>query len=313
MKQGLVLLHILLLTLGAYQGVALFYGQLFSGMVTAVRPASDRLVPEGGDAPDLQEMPGIEKYSVITRRNLFDVMVRKPGPAKTETLPPARKDPLPETQHRLILWGTIITASGEGDYAVIENQKDKTQALYQKGDSVEGAVIREIERSRVKVSVNGQDQVLEVDVSRQPSSSPGVNALPPVSMPQDQTPPPGFGAQGSEALDQTSVMRQVRVRPYASPEGTEGLLLYAVKKDSVVHQLGLQNGDIIQFINDSPIRSAQDMAMLYSALADALNSPSDSRFTIMRQGEAKEVVYNPVNNTYTVSPAADKTGPEEKP
>jgi len=311
MKKVFVILHVLLLTLCAYQGAGLFYQKLFSGKTNTVKPASDRPAPEAAEAARLQELPAIEKYSMITRRNLFEVMVRKPVAARADAQSPVREDPLPETRPRLALWGTIITASGEGEYAVIENQKDKTQALFQKGDSIEGALIKDIQRSRVVLSVNGQDQVLEVDISQQSSVSPGIAAPASVPAPHDQmteSVPPGF-----DELNPVSVMKQVRVRPYASPEGTQGLLLYAVKKDAMVQQLGLQNGDVIQFVNDSPTRSGQDMATLYSALADAMSSPSDSRFIVMRQGETKEIIYDPRNNTYTVSPAAEKTGPEEKP
>lgn len=311
MKQVFVMLHILVLTLGAYQGVSLFYQKLFSGMMSTETPASSLPVPKGAETAGLKELPGIEKYSVITRRNLFEVMLRKPVPAKADTQSPAREDPLPETQIRLALWGTIITASGEGEYAVIENQKDKTQALFQKGDSIEGAVIKDIQRSRVVLSVNGQDQVLEVDLSRQPSVSPGIEAPAPFPMPNDQI--TESGPQPIETLNPVSVMKQVRVRPYASPEGAKGLLLYAVKKDAMVHQLGLRNGDVIQSVNESPTQSGQDMAILYGAMADALNSPSESRFIVMRQGEIKEIIYDPANNTYTVSPAAEQSGPEEKP
>ena len=97
-------------------------------------------------------------YRIILRRNLFG------PPPSTEKLKVEESVPveeLEETSLKIALKGTINGVE-EHARAIILDKKSRSQKLYQKGDGIQGAFVKEILRGRVILSHNGNDEVLDM-------------------------------------------------------------------------------------------------------------------------------------------------------
>lgn len=97
-----------------------------------------------------------EDYTIIVKRALFGKV--KPVEAGEKEMDPI-PEPLQETSLNLTLLGTI---SGEGDVqrAIILDKTGKTQDIYYKGDAIGAAIIKEVERGKVILTVGGKDEIL---------------------------------------------------------------------------------------------------------------------------------------------------------
>jgi general secretion pathway protein C len=304
MKPLCIVLQLILLTAGAYLAVGMAYQHLF------YTSGPDILYPD----PRTRNMTGPEtggksaalekKYADIVEKNLFGVRTRKPAGLQDAPAEPADK-PLEKTRLQLALWGTVTTDSAAGDWAVIENKKTREQSLFQVGDPVEdGAVIVQIARNQVILRVNGQNQLLEVDLTQAPASpAPSFRAQGETDAQEIETGPPPLetAETGLPAL-----MKQVRVRPFFSDGKPDGLLLYGIRNDSVFQQAGLRNGDIVKSVNGGDTLSAQDAVTVFQSVGAAMESLSDIRFTILRRGKLQEIVYSAQDNDYTVETVPDE-------
>jgi general secretion pathway protein C len=228
------------------------------------------------------------------------VLTHPPDADRNASAPGSLKEPLEKTRLQLALWGTVTAASKNASFAVIENKKNGEQSLFQVGDQIEGATIREIGRNQVILRVNGKDQLLEVDFTQKPAA---LVSSPP-ALPEPET---GLTEQEPATIPGLpNLMKQARIRPFFSDGKPDGLLLYGIRNDSIFQQIGLRNGDIIKSINDSDILSAQDAVTIYQSLNTPLDEMPDIRFTIQRRGKIQEIVYNALNNEYTVENSSDE-------
>jgi len=96
---------------------------------------------------------------VITERQLFGVPLTVTSKQQELDLPAITANDL-----QVLLMGTIGSSS-DGSRAIIMDKTDKTQAIYRKGDSVQGIRIKEILRQRVILAIDGQDKILEMNES----------------------------------------------------------------------------------------------------------------------------------------------------
>jgi general secretion pathway protein C len=303
MKPFYFILQLLLLTIAAYQVAGLAYQQIFSPTAPGydtLQTSSEKLVdPATPDPADPSK-----DYTIITRKNLFQVLTHPPDTGLEQSATAPVETPLEKTRLQVALWGTVTSASGHDSFAVIENKKTGEQSLFQVGDPVEGGIIRKIIRNQVILRVNGQDQLLEVDITRKPAAL--ATSIP--ALPEPETGLSEFEPtlQPASSTGLPNLMRQARIRPFFSNGKPDGLLLYGIRNDSVFQQIGLRNGDIIKALNGNDILSAQDAVTIYQSLNAPLEEMSDIRFTIQRRGKIQEIVYNAQNNQYTVENASDE-------
>jgi general secretion pathway protein C len=303
MKHLYFILQLLLITIAAYQITGLAYQQMF----LPARTGQDMLQMQSGKPADPKSsQPDVsgKDYTVITQKNLFHVLTHPPdtdsGKAVTETI----ETPLEKTNLALALWGTVTAESERDSWAVIENKKTGEQSLFQVGDPVEGGTIRKIARNQVVLQVNGEDQLLEVDITQKPSAM--TSSSPALPEPETGLPDTEPASQPPSGTGLPNLMKQARIRPFFSNGKPDGLLLYGIRNDSVFQQIGLRNGDIIKSINGSDILSAQDAVTIYQSLDTPLEEMPDIRFTVQRRGKIQEIVYNTQNNEYTVENASDE-------
>ncbi|MCA1787091.1 MAG: hypothetical protein LC657_14050, partial [Desulfobacteraceae bacterium] len=279
--------------------------------VFTARPQPDPADPDGGGARNIRGMPDIDKYDMVSRRNLFDVQVRSSESENMSSLSDVPAATPPEQGLPLALWGTVTTGSGTGNYAVIEHKTHQVQSLVQTGDRVAGAMVKQIEPGRVILDIDDREQVLEVDITQIPAAVPGPEpvALAPFSREAADIP----AGEAFPGLVPAPVVNQLKLRPFFTQGRPDGLLVYGIRKDSPFHQLGLRNGDIVQAVNDSPTLSGKEIRQVYQFLEQFEQTPFDIDFTVLRRGESENIMYRAQNNTYTVDPVTENAAPEEKP
>lgn len=150
------LLFITLLCVGGVEGgyVALEYFLLKSSVDKAI--VVEQLT--GAEAQKPETTIQKHDYKIILKRNLFGP---PPIVKKVETVV---KDPVKDletTSLKIALKGTIDD-EGEGKRAIILDKTNKKQELFQKGDGIQGAFVKQILRGKVILSYNGKDEVLEM-------------------------------------------------------------------------------------------------------------------------------------------------------
>lgn len=169
---GGLLKHIipfLLLGILVTGGVEGFYRFIFPRLLRSPAPAPQGQVvgkTPATDKPVAGETAGKQPdTSIIVKRNLFQ--------AKARTAPDANQKPAPAqptaTTLDLGLLGTV-TGPPNSRRAIIVNKKTKQQELYYEGDVVQGAFVKEVQRGKVILDVNGKDEILIPDP---PKSAPG--------------------------------------------------------------------------------------------------------------------------------------------
>ncbi len=130
-------------------------------------------------------------HRVILQRNLFGPPPGEGEPASTAAQDAAEDIQL--TSLKIVLMGTV--AGGDGaDRAIILDQTNKKQELYDQGDVIQGAMIKEILRGKVILFYNGKDEMLDMSDAAnlrpayaapavQPGTAPGAMENGPVFQP----------------------------------------------------------------------------------------------------------------------------------
>jgi general secretion pathway protein C len=83
------------------------------------------------------------------------------------------------------------------------------------------------------------------------------------------------------------LMSQVRIRPHCRHGNPDGLALSRIGEESLFSKLGLQDGDIVQAVDDKKIQSPDDVLALYKKL----RSGSEVAIQIDRQGRRQTLNY----------------------
>lgn len=147
-------------------------------------------------------------YSIILERNLFGAA----SPAKVADS--SGRDPaedLEETNLKIALKGTI-NGAGEQDRAIILDNNSKVQKLYQKGDGIQGAFIKEILRGRVILTLNGIDEVLDMSDTAGSAELAGPVAVSPGIDPENAIPgvAPGLKNRPARRIIKPRIIRPVK-------------------------------------------------------------------------------------------------------
>ena len=242
--------------------------------------------------------PGKNQYDSIVKRNIFKADIEKKESSDNQEAENKAPEKLEVTTLKLVLWGTV---TGEGQvYAVIEDKKVRQQALYEVGDSVQGAKVIKILRHEVILNHEGKDQVLEMETDNKNVST-NKMSLPEVSA---SVPPVNTAVTDNFSNDINILMKQIKMRPHFSEGEPDGLMVYGIRPNSVFRQIGLRNGDIIKDINGTAIISAEDISNLYSEIIDA----EDVKATIFRRGKIQELSFQDRNRQDSIPDFPEKNG-----
>lgn len=126
-------------------------------------------IPEKKQTVALVRHTADDDIRIILDRNLFglsptDISKQQPESVATENLQATSLD--------LVLLGTII-GENDGNRAILMEKAKKKQDIYQQGEMIQEAVLKEILRGRVVLTYKGRDQVLDmVEASRSSSKAP---------------------------------------------------------------------------------------------------------------------------------------------
>jgi len=146
-----------------YAGVHLWYGRLEKRLLSTSAPVKKQLSAAAATGrQQVKRSPAPKKstgdFQVIVDRNIFEAVLVQEAGAKKEVAPVVKEEPK-ETTLKLVLQGTI--SGDERDArAIIVDEKEKKQDLYQVGDAVQGALITAIERGKVILEFHGRKQFL---------------------------------------------------------------------------------------------------------------------------------------------------------
>jgi general secretion pathway protein C len=282
-KTVFILINLACITLSSYMVVGGVYGNLAGRLSATPR----RIVQKAYSVDDtgVSRRP-LSAYKKVVERDLFDT--------RTDAAPAARKldtSTLEETKLNLKLWGTV-TGGDDGEYAVIEDVKAREQNLYRVGDAVQTATVKDIFRDRVVLSVNGNDEILQMEeltsgkmarAGRLPA--PGPAARTGAARAQRISLRRSYLEQSMQ--DMASLMTQVKIQPHMEDGVPAGLALSSIKPNSIFRRMGLRNGDVIVGVDGSEISTVDDALKM----VDSLKSSSNLSLQLKRRGREKNIEY----------------------
>ncbi len=230
----------------------------------------------------------------VTQRNLFKVEV---GGENNNSSEPENLH-LEKTSLELILWGTVTGQKKQDGWAVIEDLEKKQQDLYRVNDKIQDAAIKSILRNKVILTVNGKDQILEVNAEPSPlldrKRTPSARASSP-RPPQYHRPDQKEAEDTSDAGSQSKPL--FKTRPYFKNGEASGVMIYSIKNDSVIRRLGLRNGDVVLAVDDVEIQDPKDL----ENFDDSIDDHSDITISILRRGKSQELVFSGQDNAYSIN------------
>lgn len=213
-----VLAKLILLFVLVYTGVSIWYGRVEERLLQQPVVAEKPVEESAPEKTEVLRQP--DDYTIIVKRNIFQAAITKKEPVKEEVV----ETKLEPTKLKLSLMGTI--SGNERDArAIISDDAKRVQDIYQVGDSIQGGLIKSIERGKVVLSVNNRDEILTLKdregggPAYQPAPDDFYNEPPepqPVAQENDQQ-----GLQQQRQGQQLQPRRTVRPRPVRRPTRTQ--------------------------------------------------------------------------------------------
>lgn len=296
-KRYFWLAHMLLVTLAAILAadIATSYLSNRFAMPVASRPIQTRTTPIR------QTRTSFDTYQSIATRNIFNANPPQGGeqPQQDTPLP---EEPIKETELQLRLVGAAAGPPHQR-YAIIEDlSKRGEQTVYQIGDSIQGTLVVDITPTCVVLDKGGGGQYESLCFEHDTNG-----AKPPKPLPQQSRIEPPTQDVGDEGivkvdgatwrvsreliLDQFSnlgaLSDQARVVPYLVQGQTRGFRLTRLKSGSLLHQIGVQNGDVLQKVNGLNITSPTEALQAFQQL----QNESTVRLEILRRKRATTLTY----------------------
>jgi type II secretion system protein C len=148
-----VAVKLLLIFVLVFAGVKIWYGRLEDRLQVPAEVTEATVTEPEVERTEIARKP--DDYTIIVDRNIFQAVI-----TKTEKNEPAPvSEEVAATKLKLSLMGTISGVERDSR-AIISDDQKKQQDIYQVGDSIQGALIKTIERGRVVLQVNGADEEL---------------------------------------------------------------------------------------------------------------------------------------------------------
>ena len=243
-------------------------------------------------APDIKgDIMPVGNFKSITERNLFGTVDKASKNNTSENI-----EGLEPTSLDVALLGTV-TGNNQDARAVIEEIGKRKQGLYKVGDSIQNAMVKMILNGKVVLRVGDKDEILSIEDSFSSSTS-RTGKLNPVKVSNNKS-ASTITVKRSDVRralkDINKLMSQVFVRPHFKHGRADGVEVTKIRRGSFFASLGLKNGDVIQKINNKPIKSPDDAMVFYNRL----KSGSRVSVVINRGEESKTINYRFRSVSYT--------------
>jgi general secretion pathway protein C len=280
--------NLLLITVGVYLGVSIFYTLLTSRLTGGDAPA---LSGRHESVPDAEPAAKLADYQIIVARNLFDsgrqalAGAGKGGEAALDL------DKLKQTELKVKLLGTTAGEAETASAAFIEDSKTREHRMYRTGDKLEDALVKMILREKVVLTRNGKDEVLiqeEPGVVKGggPGAAPRAEAGPMPAEPiQQVTVKEDQIERAMESLG--DLMSQATFRPHIEDGQPAGISISGIKPNAIFRRLRLRNGDVITGVNDQSIASVEDAMKVFGTLS----TETPIQVKIKRRGREETLEY----------------------
>jgi general secretion pathway protein C len=284
-KTVFILINLFCITLSSYMAVDGVYGNLATRL-SAPLERTDRKAYDIADT-GVSHRP-LSAYRKVVERDLFDTRAADAAPTDDKVDTSA----LEETKLNLKLWGTV-TGGEDGEYAVIEDVKAREQNLYRAGDAVQTATVKGIFREKVVLSVDGQDEILQMEDfesgkrTLRPGGSPARASTARTGAIRAQRISLRRSYIEQSMQDMASLMTQVQIQPHMEDGVPAGLSLSSIKPNSIFRRMGLRNGDVIVGVDGREIATVDDALRM----VDSLKSSSNLSLQLKRRGREKNIEY----------------------
>ena len=284
-KNIYTIINILVISAIIFLGVDTFY-TIFEAKLD--QPAFENTQaakkPNEAKRNSIQKRSSYRDYEILKRRSIFGKIADDSGSA--EDLPEVEN--LEPTSLNISLIGTS-EVDPEYSVAIISvKSKRPPEGMYHIGDSVEGAIIKNILRNKVVLRINGKDQILLKD---EESIRPSAGSSSPIREPEPRTTGSAITRpitlqrnDVEEALsDLQNLLTQASIQPHFTDGEPDGLAITGVKTGSIFRRMGLRNGDIVKSVEGKDIRSPEDLISLYNDL----QSEEEVSIQIIRRGQER--------------------------
>lgn len=140
-------------------GVTIWYGRVEKKLEGTVRVEQRETAALPEQEPS-ESVPEEKDYNIILTRNIFKAVLDA-GEKSASEQGLADLEELEETKMQLVLLGTV-SGNAEDARAIIRDEKIKLEDIYKVGSELQGATITRIERGKVVLRVNGQEEILNI-------------------------------------------------------------------------------------------------------------------------------------------------------
>jgi type II secretory pathway component PulC len=163
----------------------------------------------------------------------------------------------------------LATVAGDDQVAcaVIENLKSKVQGIYKTGDIIEGARIERIDRNKIVLLCEEQNEVLNLCISHGALDPVEKNKEPVIAKKQNTAPYIKAISSAKQAINPKAYISKVQgmeaflekmeVTPYIEDGEEKGLCIAGLDDLNMAGYFGFENGDVIQTINGQMLTGKQ--------------------------------------------------------
>jgi general secretion pathway protein C len=279
MKRYFLALNIFLIVVAGYFCIKIFY-KIIAEDINNIDLKGDTRIEKISYKED-ENHKSLSYYSPIIKRDLLKTKKNSNKILKDKI----NLEALKHTDLKLRLWGTVTADDKQTAYAVIEELKAKKQNLYRVGDKVQDATVKMIFREKVVLSINGRDEILEIEelpINKKTNKFVlKSNVIHKHNIKSNRL-------QTENVFKEVhNLMSQANIKPYFEKGKIGGIILTRIKPDSLFHKMGLENGDIIKGVDGENIESVEDIQEFYKSL----KASPDVQLQIKRKGKHKDIIW----------------------
>jgi general secretion pathway protein C len=304
MKRYFWLLYLVLVTVAAALAAQIVNSYISAQLAAPLKPTQMQASQTAG--PLAQQAP-LTHYEIINKRNIFNATPPSdtPEPPRAAEPPPPPLE-VPATPLPLKLVGIIAGKQAQAPrFAIIESTGSPPgQAVYQVGDSVQQVFIVDILPGCVVLDRGGGQQKLCFEKDAGSAPAPGATPRAAAVAPAPASQPGDAGAADIVRVDTGtwqvrrekllenfanvgSLSSQATVTPYFVQGQQLGFRLSRLRTGSVLQQIGLQEGDVLQQVNGLDIHTPQEALQAYQQL----QTESTMRLSILRNNSPTTLTY----------------------